>query len=213
MKAKMLLSTLALVVCLSGCGVSQADYDALLSEKEAAVADLEKANSEKDSLQKQIDDLAKKNEELEAENDEMLKKLGGYVFGSFTKNSSDASISSWATTQWGDDTISGPIDKEQTIYQVIVHTDKKPEDVMAIQEDCAKAVSSLNRLFATFDNISNDSSTFTKCEKLYVRYLTSGDGELMEMVFKKKDGAFDLLTLNLNYESVNGVYNALHEGN
>lgn len=213
-KSNLLLPTLALVVCLSGCsGISQSDYDTLLSEKETAISDRdslqkdkEKLQKEKEELQEKVDELSKENEELKTANDKYLENEMNNAVSAMDTQSSDAMISSWAKTQWGDDTLSGAVDEAQTVYQVIIDSNYKTKDVREIQTNCGKAIASLNRLFSVMP-----SDSYTRCEHLYVRYLVNGD-DYIEMTFKKKDGVFEFDTINMNAQYVNQIIEGLEQG-
>lgn len=80
----LILLSLNLIISLSGCGVSQADYDSLSKE-----------NSD---LQAQIEELTSENEEL---SDELLN----YQTDEVMDNTHSDVITAWATTSFGDNTL------------------------------------------------------------------------------------------------------------
>ena len=93
--------SLILISLLTGCGVSQTEYDALVEQNQLYEQVISSLTEQVESLSAENDSLSAKNDSLSSE----VKSLTEYKANQVNKELDKASGIAWATTSFGDNTL------------------------------------------------------------------------------------------------------------
>lgn len=215
-KHKMLLLSLSIALCLTACGgISQAKYEKLLSEKETLQNEMDSLKNEKDALDDNYDKLQSNYNELQSDYDELEKEttdtLTDFTSNYYDNLKTDTLISVWAKDSFGSNVITGSLGNDQRVYQVIVTSSYSPSDWNTIVDEFGKSGTSLNSLYLSAD--TEEKKGFTKCEKVYVKYLDPTGQNIVEFSMRKNGIVFEAGDININMKYTSEIIAAAQGGN
>lgn len=192
----LLLLSLCLVFSLSSCGVSQTDYDALLSENNSLKSEIETLSSENESLSSKNETLLSENEALSSENETLLSEnqtMLNEIAAQFISDFDDNFVKVWATTSFGDDSIC--FTDGDSYFQCI-----SGKTYTISEEGLIELLSDLFQSAKTLQIISENTTIITY-ETISIKFLDPSGTHIMDVTLKDNGEYFSLdnTMCNINY--------------
>lgn len=181
MKKKIVLFISAACLLLSGCGVSQNDYNDL-QEKYNTL------QSEHDDLQSKYDDIKENYDKMV---DEKAQKAEAGMALAYPK--------AWATTYFGDDCLMMFSDDNE--YLQIVSQKEYNATSDSVKDIYKTVLSSMQGLGVYIDEINQD--------RIAIKFEQTGGKEFLEFVFKRENGSYTLESTNGDLQNVTTLVQGL----
>lgn len=148
--------SLILISLLTGCGISQTEYDTLVEQNKQNEQEISSLSSQVESLSAENESLSTENESLSAENDSLssqIETLSEYKANQ-VQNTMDKSYGkAWATTAFGDNTLCFSDDNDSYFQCISEKTYSiSSEGIVELWSDIKNAVSLLSVMRTTYPN-------------------------------------------------------------
>lgn len=204
-----------LMFSLSACGISQAEYDALLSENDSLSTQIKSLSTENTNLSTQIESLSAENnslstkvESLSAENASLSAQVESLLDSQFNQITDNSYIKAWAATIFGDGSLCLTDEKELYLQCIssksYVVSDEGISDLLLDVSDSIKLLSATQVMDP--DKISY--------ETISIKFVDPSGDYILDIVLNRKNQTYSIgaIMCNITYlDTLIPVLLSIHE--